>query len=391
MFDSRREQLLASSVSRKKRRRVFIGTKDLPSRPTLEKTVEKQEEEKKAVRNLEFVQQDIKPIKTTKDDIEQPPLAAHENMYIPPLTSSVVVSGKSGSGKSTLMTNFMTSPHFYMGWFDETYLISPTAKGDDVQRQLGVKPENVITDLKVAPDRLTKILDDQQALLDANSSAANVKKIAVIFDDVIGDVQFLNSEAFTRCFYQVRHANVTSFICTQHFTRVPRICRLQANFLFFFEGSQSEVDILTEEFSPPMMHKRRFKQLVVDATKEDYSFLTINMKVPFRKRFRKKLYDIMPLEFYGLTDNVEDLERNVRHKVSQNDSEHGSAVNERQDVENGATVRGRRGKSTDGRDGNREKSSTHKTPTKTRGTIRKNTEEKLSTTASSRKKSKNYE
>jgi hypothetical protein len=39
----------------------------------------------------------IASIETSKDAIEQPELAAHENMYIPPLGSSVIISGKSGS------------------------------------------------------------------------------------------------------------------------------------------------------------------------------------------------------------------------------------------------------------------------------------------------------
>jgi len=38
----------------------------------------------------------IAKIETSKDAIEQPELAKHENMYIPPLGSSVVISGKSG-------------------------------------------------------------------------------------------------------------------------------------------------------------------------------------------------------------------------------------------------------------------------------------------------------
>ena len=50
---------------------------------------------------------EITPVSTTKDEIEQPSLAEHENMYIPQLGSSVIVSGKSGSGKSTLVANYL--------------------------------------------------------------------------------------------------------------------------------------------------------------------------------------------------------------------------------------------------------------------------------------------
>ncbi|WP_289460263.1 ATPase/DNA packaging protein, partial [Klebsiella pneumoniae] len=81
--------------------------------------------------------------------------------------------------------------------------------------------------------------------------AHTVPQFAIIFDDVIGDTKFMNEKAFTRCFYQVRHVNCTTFICTQHFKKVPKICRLQANFVFFFQGSKTEVDIVAEDFAPP--------------------------------------------------------------------------------------------------------------------------------------------
>ena len=70
----------------------------------------------------------IVSIPTSKDDIEQPPLAEHDNMYIPPRGSSVIISGKSGCGKSTLLANLITDGRFYgksdsrpQSWFDKIY------------------------------------------------------------------------------------------------------------------------------------------------------------------------------------------------------------------------------------------------------------------------------
>lgn len=54
-------------------------------------------------------------------------------MYIPPLGSSVVISGKSGSGKSTLLANLLLDGRFYgpgplkpKGWFEKIFLFSFT-------------------------------------------------------------------------------------------------------------------------------------------------------------------------------------------------------------------------------------------------------------------------
>ena len=237
---------------------------------------------------------EIKHVPTKKDKIKQPKLAEDDNMYIPPLGSGVVISGKSGSGKSTLLANLMNDERFYKGHFDKVFIFSPTANGDDVQKSLNIDKKHVFTDLDEAPEILEVILNSQQRKLD-DGQADKVEQYAIIFDDIIGDVKFMNSKAFTRCFYQVRHVNCTTFLCTQHFMRVPRVCRLQANFIFFFQGSQSEVETVVEEFSPPMYTRNEFRQLVHDATKEKFSFLTINMKVGWDKRFRRNLDEIIQL------------------------------------------------------------------------------------------------
>jgi len=245
----------------------------------------------------------VNPIPTSKDDIDQPELAKHEDMFIPPLGSSVIISGKSGSGKSTLLANLIRDERFYgvgpdkpKGWFDKIFLFSPTANGDDIQKSLGIDKKYVFTDLDEAPELLELILNSQQKKLDKCEGADKVEQFAIIFDDVIGDTTFMNERAFTRCFYQVRHVNCTTFICTQHFKRVPKVCRLQANFVFFFQGSASEVEIVTEEFAPPEYTKREFAMLVNEASKKKYTFLTINMKLGWDKRFRRNLDEFIVLD-----------------------------------------------------------------------------------------------
>lgn len=248
----------------------------------------------------------IKQIETAKDNIDQPALAKNEYMFIPPLGSSVIMSGKSGCGKSTLLANLIRDPRFYgqsperkKGWFDKIFLFSPTANGDDIQRSLGIPKEHVFTELEDAPELLKVILDSQQKKIDSQA-ADKVSQFAVIFDDVIGDTKFMTSKEFTRCFYQVRHVNCTTFICTQHFKRVPRVCRLQANFVFFFQGSANEVEVIVDEYAPPMYSKNEFRQLISDTTKEKFSFLTINMKVGWDLRFRRNLDGFVVLDRMGL-------------------------------------------------------------------------------------------
>jgi len=256
----------------------------------------------------------VSPIETSKDEIEQPPLAKHDNMYIPPLGSSVVISGKSGSGKSTLLANLLKDERFYgpsadrpKGWFDKVFLFSPTANGDDIQKSLDIPKKYVFTDLEEAPEMLSLILDTQQDKIDKAEGADKVPQFCIIFDDVIGDTRFMNEKAFTRCFYQVRHVNCTTFICTQHFRKVPKICRLQANFVFFFQGSAAEVEVVVDEYAPPMYTKNEFRRLVNDASSKRYSFLTICMKLGWDKRFRRNLDEFIVLDRLVEEEEDEDM------------------------------------------------------------------------------------
>jgi len=261
--------------------------------------------------NLTSQDVSIHQLPTKKDKIKQPELSKKEhNMIIPPLGSSVLISGKSGSGKSTLLANLLLDKRFYKGWFDKIFLFSPTANGDDIQKQLNIPSKYVFTDLEEAPELLEVILRSQKEALES-TGADKAKQYAIIFDDVIGDTRFMNTKEFTQCFYQVRHVCCTTFICTQHFTRVPRICRLQANFIFYFAGSMSEVEILVDEFAPPNMTKKEFRSLVIDATDEPFAFLTINMKVGWEKRFRRNLGELISTKNYASENKVEKEEEDA--------------------------------------------------------------------------------
>lgn len=272
---------------------------------------------------------DIKEVPTSKDKIQQPELADDPKMYIPKLGFSVIVSGKSGSGKSTLVTNLFTDPRFYgpspekpKGWFDKVFLFSPTANGDDVQKALNIPKNHVFTDLEEGVELLEVILDSQAGKIEKADGADKVPQFAILFDDIIGDTQFMTEKAFTRCFYQVRHVNCTTFLCTQHFNRVPRVCRLQANFIFFFQGSQSEVETIVEEFAPPQYSKKEFRQLLTEATgKGKFDFLTINMKVGWDLRFRRNLNEFISLDRLGIAED--EPEKKPDHEECEDEGDEG--------------------------------------------------------------------
>lgn len=240
----------------------------------------------------------IKKIKTEKDEIRHP--AAAEEGIIPKLSTSMLFVGKSGSGKSTLLANLLMNKEFYNKEksFHHIFLISPTGESDDIQKSLKLPETNIVTDLvNDAIPFLEKIYTHQSETIKKHG-AAHAPQICIIFDDVVANTKFMNSPIFTKCFVANRHANLTVMLCSQHFTRVPRICRLQANTLFFFALNNSETELLAEEFAPPKMKKQQFETMVSLALEKPYDFLTINMKKPWDSRFSKGLEDVLDLEYF---------------------------------------------------------------------------------------------
>ena len=109
----------------------------------------------------------------------------------------------------------------------------------------------------------------------------------------------MNNPVFTSAFIKCRHYNFTVFLCSQHFKRIPKVCRLQASYLCFFAVSNTEAECLAEEFAPPQMKKDQFMRLINDAlTVQQYSFLTINMRCPWETRFRRGLANVINLDQY---------------------------------------------------------------------------------------------
>ena len=228
----------------------------------------------------------IKPIPTKKDKIKQPELSKQD--VIPRINSSILLIGHSGSGKTTLLANLLLRKDMYKNAFDDVYLISPTAKSDDIQKSLKLEDDHIIDDLSEAPAFIEELMEDQREDIE-NDGAHKAPLKAIVFDDVIGDKDLLSSQAFVKCFIAARHYNFTTFICSQSFKGVPRKCRLQANNVFFFRGSNSEMEAVLEDRSPPQMNKKQGMEMIEFATKEEYSFLHINMRKRFEERYTRNL------------------------------------------------------------------------------------------------------
>jgi len=235
----------------------------------------------------------IESLPTLKDKIKQPPAA--EADIIPRINSSALFIGASGSGKSTLLVNLLNRKEFLKGAFDRIFLFSPTGKSDDIQKHLELDDNDIFDDLTEAPDSLQQIMDSQRTLIETQG-ANKAPRYCIVYDDVIGDRDLMKSSQFVKSFIACRHYNLTTFLCSQSYTSVPRRCRLQATNIFYFKGSNSESELMAEEYSPPGFNKKAFLEILNFCTGDKYDFLHINKRVAFSERYRKNLDEIIELD-----------------------------------------------------------------------------------------------
>jgi hypothetical protein len=210
---------------------------------------------------------------------------------------AILIVGRSGQGKTTCMYNLIADKRFYGGFFDDMYLCSSTADVDDILNGLKIKDTHKFTDLKQAISAL-KLVQDAQKRDIAKNGPDKVKQLAIILDDCIGDIKFMNSASFRDSFIAPRHVNNTTFLSTQHLRRVPKIARMQAAMVIIFPCSLSEMDTVCEEYCPPGLHKLQFHKMLMDAWDEPFSFISIHNKQPMEKRFRKGIAKIFDLDHY---------------------------------------------------------------------------------------------
>lgn len=259
----------------------------------------------------------IRPLPSSKDHIKQPYLS--EKNIIPRINSSSLFIGASGSGKSNLVANLLTRKDMLGKAFDRIFLISPTAKTDDIQGHLNIDPDDIIDNLNEAPSILREIQDEQREIIESEGPL-KAPKILVIFDDCISDADLMKSKEFIDSFILCRHFNMTTMICSQSYKSVPKKCRLQAKNIFFFKSSQTETECICEDRAPPNFTKKESIQLVEFATCDPYSFLHISMLEPYETRYRKNLDEIIDITL------KKELSNNGHSKSKVGSLEEGSSV-----------------------------------------------------------------
>lgn len=233
----------------------------------------------------------INAIPTDKTDVKQCPGA--ESGVIPKHPFRGYIIGASGSGKTNLLLNLLTRDEFYKGYFDSICVISPTANGLDKSYKVleEANPQKVLyfNDPNVS---ILKRIEKVQKKNIKQSGLKGAEKCLVILDDIISYKKFTGSKILLKFAVMSRHFNVSIFLLSQAYHRVPKSIRLNMSCFYFFRGSQKECETLTHDLCAPSYSNKKFTDLINYATKNRYEFLKVDLNTSIEDgRYKKNLVE----------------------------------------------------------------------------------------------------
>lgn len=202
-----------------------------------------------------------------------------------------IISGKKGTGKSSLLLNLLKTKQIDGGlkkYYDNIYLISPTAKTDAKFKKLVIELDE---DDKYFEDcneeNLNEIMNNIKENIKENDEIRNL----IILDDCIADLPKSNESSVLNKIVSIsRHLQTSIFILVQKYIGVNNLIRRNADLLSFFRtDNKKEIKSLSEDIN---IEEAKLKFLYNIAMQDDKpnDFLHINLlntPVLFYKQFDK--------------------------------------------------------------------------------------------------------
>ena len=211
-----------------------------------------------------------------------------EHMMLPPFRNLYIAP--SNSGKTLAFANLLTNDIFgYKKLFGKNiFIFSPTIGLDDPSLYgVQIPSENIFDDYY--EDIIDSIVNEQNEII-KEFGKKNAPHILLILDDLITSIPDTKKDILKKLFFSARHYCISLIINSQSFTQVPRALRLNASNLFVFQVNDSEIKRIAEE---QPIRAAVFREIYEQATEEPFSFLHINMKKHFKRRYWLRYEPIM--------------------------------------------------------------------------------------------------
>jgi len=197
------------------------------------------------------------------------------------IPARIAVVGASGSGKTTSLMNFILLTPNTFG-FITICTRSPEPLYDYLDSQLKSKNISIVYDLSKLPEAKDITDKDKQHL--------------VIFDDCC-TIKDQSKIASYFIYGRKIGSGITCFYLSQSYYSIPKVIRGQLSYIWLVKiGQKRDLGLILQD-SGGLLEKQALMKLYLDATKEKFNFLKINlMTVDMDKKFSKNFNDFYLLE-----------------------------------------------------------------------------------------------
>ena len=184
------------------------------------------------------------------------------------INHTTICCGKRNSGKSVILKHLV---ELEKDQFEKIFVICPTESINRFYKD--IVDEKCIFDSY--NEAWTDKLIDKLTTANADTPKEELKKVLLIFDDILSDIDFHQSPAMKKIFTRGRHLGL-SIICTaQYLYQLPPICRCNSDFVLVGSMNNQSKNLLCDEFLAGALDRKQFINLYNKAVKA-YNFLLIN-------------------------------------------------------------------------------------------------------------------
>ena len=243
---------------------------------------------------------DIKPIGITDYSCKQ-----SKHGHVPKIPIRMLLLAPSGSGKTVLLSNLILN--IYRGCFERIYIFSPSVDLDTTWKPVKKYQEQTMKVIEndkeklyfdnYNPNDLEKIIATQHRVISLLKKQGRNKlfSVLVVIDDFADDPVFTRqSKLLHGLFTRGRHNSISTIVSTQNFAAIHPTIRVNATSLIVYRlRNYKELEAFVEEVSG-LVTKKDLVEIYKEATKDEYSFLYINLsaktiKDMFFKNFKSNI------------------------------------------------------------------------------------------------------
>jgi hypothetical protein len=207
------------------------------------------------------------------------PNEKHRNVndLCPQWPARIIIVAPSGGGKTNLVLNLIIK----MLLFDRLYVYVKDLEEDKYVFLLGLMQEleEKFNELNETEDELVTFSDKGEDIVDVNDLNPKMQNL-VIIDDAILDSKA--NEKVSELFIRGRKRNSTIIYQTQSYFDMPKIIRLNANYLILLNVNNKRELIEIAKTYACDIDFQEFKKLYEECTSEPWSFMVIDMKTPHK-------------------------------------------------------------------------------------------------------------